>query len=200
MNRRPQTSCEAPTRARTVFVAAASTAQSVAARGRAIVRRVTPRRRAALVILMAAAALGRNGGPTSPVSAHNLQTRMVYAFLDPATQTLLDNRISGGWVPGTPILQVNDEVGLIVKVVPRDGTTTGVGGHIDVYVPNGVQVSDTAYLLPDGVGGYDRVPMKGQSPIAIGDGPIGAKVTSQLIGLPAVGPNVLGVTENPVVS
>jgi len=138
-------------------------------------------------------------GPQT-ASAHNLQTKFVYMFLDPATQTLLDNRISGGWVPGTPLLQVNDELGLIIKVVPRDGTTTGVGGHVDFYVPNGVTVVDVGYLLPNGSGGYVTVPMKGQSPIAIGDGPIGAKLTSQLIGLSAVGPNVLGVTENPVVS
>lgn len=200
MNRPLRPTRDLPNRARMLLGAAGSSLGGAAARGRALARRLTPRRRAGLAILLAAIALGRNGDPSAPVSAHNLQTRMVYAFLDPATQTLLDNRINGGWMPGTPILQVNDEVGLIVKVVPRDGTTTGVGGHIDVYVPNGVQVSDAAYLLPNGAGGYDRVPMKGQSPIAIGDGPIGAKATTQLIGLPAVGPNVLGVTDNPVVS
>ncbi len=41
--------------------------------------------------------------------------------------------------------------------------------------------------------------MKGQSPIAIGDGPIGAKITSQLIGMAPVGPNINGVTSDPVV-
>ena len=46
---------------------------------------------------------------------------------------------------------------------------------------------------------YDKVPMKGQSPIATGDGPVGAKSTSELIGLGAVGPNINAVTENPVV-
>ena len=138
--------------------------------------------------------------------AHNLQTKMVYMFFDPDTQAFLDARMEDpSWVPGTPLLQVDDELGLIIKVVPRDGTNTGVGGHIDFYVPNGVQVVDVAYLQPsdsdptDGITGYDKVPMKGQSPIAVGDGPVGAKATAELIGLPAVGPNVNGVTENPVV-
>ena len=40
-----------------------------------------------------------------------------------------------------------------------------------------------AYVVPDGAGGFTKVAMKGQSPIAIGAGPIGAKTTSQLIGL-----------------
>ena len=101
----------------------------------------------------------------------------------------------------TPLLEVNDKVGIIIKVVPRDGTTTGVGGHVDFYVPNGVTVEDVAYLMPgdanpaDGISGYDQVPMKGQSLIAVGAGPIGAKTTAQLIGLGSVGPNVLGSTD-----
>ena len=33
--------------------------------------------------------------PTA-VTAHNLQTKMVYMFVDPTTQTLLDNRINDG--------------------------------------------------------------------------------------------------------
>lgn len=134
--------------------------------------------------------------PTA-VTAHNLQTKMVYMFVDPTTQTLLDNRINGGWVPGTPLLQVNDEIGLIIKVVPRDGTTTGVGGHVDFYVPNGVTVTDAAYVLPNGSGGYTEVAMKGQSPIPMGAGPIGAKVKTEMIGL-TLGPNINGVTEKTV--
>ena len=76
---------------------------------------------------------------------------------------------------------------------------------MDFYIPSGVQVIDAAYLLPgdsaaDGITGYDKVPMKGQSLIAIGAGPVGAKTTAQLIGLGPVGPNVNGVTEDPVVT
>ncbi len=135
-------------------------------------------------------------GTSAPTaSAHNLQTRMVYMFFDPETQACLDARLGGtplppgcpplppGWQPGDPVLQAGDELGVIIKVVPRDGTTTGVGGHIDFYIPNGVQVVDVAYVVPNGAGGFDKVAMKGQSPIAIGAGPIGAKTTAQLVGL-----------------
>lgn len=132
-----------------------------------------------------------------PVSAHNLQTRMVYMFFDPATQACIDARMEGtdlpagcqplvDWEPGDPILQNGDELGVIIKVVPRDGTTTGVGGHIDFYVPNGVEVVDVAYVVPDGAGDYTKVAMKGQSPIAIGAGPIGAKTTTQLVDMSSI--------------
>lgn len=123
-------------------------------------------------------------GTLEPVAAHNLQTRMVSMFMDDATQAMLDDRMANpGWTPPDPLLQVGDELGLIIKVVPRDGTTTGVGGHVDFYVPNGVEVVDVGYLVPDGLGGFIKSAMKGQSPIAVGAGPIGAKTTAQLIGL-----------------
>ena len=131
---------------------------------------------AVIAALFLSLAQGLIPGTTVPIAyAHNLQTKMVYMFFDPDTQAVLDARMEDPlWVPGTPLLQVGDELGLIIKVVPRDGTTTGVGGHIDFYVPNGVQVVDVAYLQPtdndpsDGISGYDKVAMKGQSPIAIG--------------------------------
>ncbi|HSN73505.1 MAG TPA: SdrD B-like domain-containing protein, partial [Anaerolineae bacterium] len=151
------------------------------------------------------------GVETPTAEAHNLQTKMVYMFPDPDTQAFLDARIAGTLSevppyagPPNPLLRVGDELGIIIKVVPRDGTTTGVGGHVDFYVPNGVQVIDAAYLLPgdadplDGITGYDKVPMKGQSLIATGAGPIGAKATAQLAGLTGTYTNILGVTEDPV--
>ncbi len=142
--------------------------------------------------------------------AHNLQTKMVYMFFDPGTQQMLDERIAGNdpsypdYAPPEPLLKVGDELGMIIKVIPRDGTSTGVGGHVDFYVPNGVQVIDAAYILPgdsdtsDGLVGYDKVPMKGQSLIAIGDGPVGAKTTAELAGLSGTYTNVLGNTQDPV--
>ena len=153
---------------------------------------------------MALAGLVLAGG-AAQVAAHNLQTKMVYMFFDPNTQQDLDVRAADpGFTPGTDeLLQVGDELGLIIKVIPKDGTNTGVGGHVDFYVPNGVEVIDAAYLLPgdsnpgDGISGYDKVPMKGQSLIAIGDGPIGAKTTAQIAGIAPVGPNVNGVTQVP---
>lgn len=135
------------------------------------------------------------------VSAHNLQTRMVSMYLDAATQAFLDARMaSPTWNPPDPLLQAGDELGLVIKVIPRDGTTTGVGGHVDFYIPNGVQVIDVGYLAPDGSGGFVKTAMKGQSPIAIGAGPVGASTTTQLAGMPTTYTNVLNVTEAPVTS
>jgi hypothetical protein len=141
------------------------------------------------------------GLPVNTASAHNLQTRMVYMTMDPATEAMLDARMAApGWTPPDPLLQPGDELGLIIKVIPRDGTTTGVGGHVDFYVPNGVQVVDAAYLTPDGAGGFVRSAMKGQSPIAVGDGPIGAKATTQLMGWGVALNSPNGLTQQPVVT
>jgi len=108
-------------------------------------------------------------------------------FFDPETQAMLDARMAApGWSPPTPLLQASDEVGIIIKVIPRDGTTTGVGGHVDFYVPSGVTVVDVAYMVPDGLGGFVKADMKGQSPIAVGAGPVGAKTTTQLQGMTTV--------------
>ncbi len=123
-------------------------------------------------------------------SAHNLDSGYVYMFFDPATQAAFDTFINSN-PPGTPLLQNGQTVGLIMKVVPDNGTTTGVGGYVDFYVPNGVQITDAAYMMPNGSGGYDKVPMKGQSPIAIGDGPVGTHCTPALSGL-TLGPNIIG--------
>lgn len=136
-----------------------------------------------------------------PAWAHNLQTKYVYMFPDPNTQQMLDLRAQGS----NPLIQNGDEIALIAKLIPRDGTTTGVGGHVDFYIPNGVQVIDVAYLLPgdsvaDGITGYDRISMKGQSLIATGAGPIGARATIELATLPGTYTNINGVTEAPVVA
>ena len=140
-------------------------------------------------------------GELDTASGHNLQTRMVNMFLDPQTQAMLDSRMAApSWTPPDPLLQAGDELGLIIKVIPRDGTTTGVGGHVDFYIPNGVQVIDVGYVIPDGVGGFNKSAMKGQSPIAIGAGPIGAKTTAQLIGMNTTYTNVLGISQTAVVS
>ncbi|MFT5654505.1 MAG: putative repeat protein (TIGR01451 family), partial [Arenicella sp.] len=140
---------------------------------------------------------------STDVQAHSLTTRMVYMFFDANTQQFMDDRIDADHPSGTPLLKNGDELGVIIKVIPTDGTDVGVGGHVTFYVPDGVEVIDAAYLLPgdadpsDTITGYDKVPMKGQSLITMGDGN-GATITSELLGLPAVGPNILGVTELPV--
>ena len=70
------------------------------------------------------------GQPIPTALAHNLQTRFFYMYMDPATQAMLDARMAApGWLPPTALLQVNDELGIVIKVMPKDGTNTGVGGH-----------------------------------------------------------------------
>ena len=132
------------------------------------------------------------GLETPTASAHNLDATAVYVFLDPATQALIDARIaSGTWTPGTPVIQSSDEIGLIIKAVPDNGTTTGVGGYTTFYVPNGVQVVDAAFVAPDGSGGYTRVAAHGQAAMpSVG---AGGDSTVSLVG-ESRGPNILGTT------
>ncbi len=90
------------------------------------------------------------------VSAHSLDSRMVSMFWDQPTQTMLDARIDViPWTPPQASLTVSDELGIIIKVIPTDGTSTGVGGYVDFFIPPGTTVLDAAYLLPDfSLGGY----------------------------------------------
>ncbi|MBX2998998.1 MAG: carboxypeptidase regulatory-like domain-containing protein [Caldilineaceae bacterium] len=136
------------------------------------------------------------GGEIPTASAHNLDASAIYIFFDPETQAMLDARIAGGWTPGTPLLQSTDELGLIIKALPDNGTTTGVGGYTTFYIPNGIQVVDAAFVAPDGSGGYTRVAAQGQAPmpsVGAGGGP-----TVNLTGI-SRGPNILGVT-SPIVT
>ncbi len=147
------------------------------------------------------------GLPVPTAEAHNLNASVVYVFFDPDTQAMLDARIAGGWVPGTPLLQDAssplgpDELGIIIKIVPDEGTTTGVGGYTTFYVPDGLQVLDAAFLLPgsnpaDGITDWDKVPAKGQARMpAVG---AGGEPTVSLVGITR-GPNILGVT-SPIVT
>lgn len=135
-------------------------------------------------------------------SAHNLNASAVYVFFDPDTQAMLDARIeSPTWTPPTPLLLNGDELGLIIKIVPDAGTTTGVGGYTTFYIPDGLQVLDAAFLMPgnnpaDGITGYDRISTKGQAQMpAVG---AGGEPTVSLVGITR-GPNILGVT-SPIVT
>lgn len=119
------------------------------------------------------------GLSTKTASGHNLDASAVYAYLDPDTQAMLDARInSPGWTPPASLLLAGDELGLVIKAVPDNGTAIGVGGYTTFYVPNGLQVLGAAYLVPgndpsDGITGYDKAPMKGQALMpAIGAGAI----------------------------
>ncbi|MCW5849559.1 MAG: DNRLRE domain-containing protein, partial [Anaerolineae bacterium] len=164
-------------------------------------RPVIPRRvlvsllRAVAVLAILLPFLGRLSDDTTPVAlAHNLDQRMNWIQYDAATRAVFDARIAAN---DLPLVRVGDEVGMIIKVTPTDGTNTGAGGYVTFYVPNGAQVVDAAYLTSDGSGGFNRAPMKGQSIEPLGDGPIGAKVTTALIGL-NLGPNVNGQSSSAV--
>ncbi len=146
------------------------------------------------------------GLPVPTASAHNLDASAVYVYFDPNTQAYLDNLIATNQRPvGQPLLRPGDELGLIIKAIPLDGTTTGVGGYTTFYVPNGVQVVDAAYIMPgdlvaDGITGWDKVPMKGQAQMPIVGA--GGDSTVSLVGYgpPDIGygakTNILGQSSN----
>lgn len=96
------------------------------------------------------------------------------------------------------LIQLGDEFWALLKTTPGPGTKTGVGGYQTFYVPEGVVVLDAAYVLPDPSDprGFRNIPMKGQSPIAIGS--VGAASTPLLIGWELPGVNGLGFKSDPV--
>jgi len=133
---------------------------------------------------------------TSKVHAHNLDTRATsISFAKDFVQTM-SSRAAGNF----PLVQVGDEFWVVIKTTPGPGTNTGVGGYQTFYIPTGAQVVDAAYAQPSTSDprGFIAIPMKGQSPIAIGDGPIGAKVAVGLTGYSYPLANVLGVNSAPV--
>ncbi|MCH7229043.1 SdrD B-like domain-containing protein, partial [Haloferula sp. A504] len=128
--------------------------------------------------------------------AHNLDTRATgIAF----AQDYLEQMSARGSA-NEPLIQENDEFWMLLKTTPGPGTTTGVGGYQTFYVPDGMQVVDVAYVLPDPTDprGFRAIPMKGQSPIAIGTGSISPKTTPELTGWSLPGVNGLGVRHDPV--
>lgn len=128
--------------------------------------------------------------------AHNLDTRATgIQFAQDFVQTMSQRAASR-----VPLVQVGDEFWITIKTTPGPGTTTGVGGYQTFYVPEGFQVIDAAYAQTSNTDprGFIAVPMKGQSPIAIGAGPIGSNVGNGLTGFSYPAPNVLGINEAPV--
>ncbi|MCX6926675.1 MAG: SpaA isopeptide-forming pilin-related protein, partial [Verrucomicrobia bacterium] len=133
--------------------------------------------------------------------AHNLDTRATgISFAQDFIQTM-SQRAS----LSQPLVQVGDEFWVLLKTTPGPGTPTGVGGYQTFYIPSGVHVIDAAYVRPvtttTDARGFGPITMKGQSPIAIGAGPIGAKIETGLnpggSGI-TLGPNILGVSEKTV--
>ncbi len=141
--------------------------------------------------VVAAALLG-----LAPVvaDAHNLDQRFTYINLSAETLDMMRARAAAG----QPTVQIGDVIGVDLKSTPGPGTLTGVGGYLTFYPPTDgtFRVVGAAYLAPDPArpGYFMPVPMKGQSIIATGSGPIGAATTAGLAGL-TLGPNINGVTE-----
>lgn len=125
----------------------------------------------------------------SSALGHNLDQKANYLGFDQETLALFQSR-SG---TGQPLYQVGDTIGLVLKATPVDGTPTGAGGFSTFFVPIGTQVVNVEYGYLDVSKAFVPLPVKGQSPLAIGDGGRGSETTSELIGL-QLGPNVNGQT------
>ncbi len=124
-------------------------------------------------------------GPTA--QAHNLDQRDTQIAFDDAFVQVMSTRAS----LNQPLVQINDEFWVVLKSTPGPGTDTGVGGYLTFYVPDGVQVVGAVYMAPTpGTAGsasapanFTPIPIKGQSIIAIGSGPIAAASSPGLSGL-----------------
>ncbi len=155
------------------------------------------RRRLELLLrLVAFVVLGILGCGQTPIWGHNLDTRATGISFANDYLALMSQRAG----LGQPLVQAGDEFWVLLKTTPGPGTDTGVGGYQTFYVPPGVTVLDAAYVFPDASDprGFRNIPMKGQSPIAIGDGSVGAKTTVELIGYILPGANGLGTKSDPV--
>jgi uncharacterized repeat protein (TIGR01451 family) len=137
----------------------------------------------------------------SPVAAHNLdQIDTAISIDDAFVQVMLEREELE-----ENLIQDEDEFWLVFRSTPGPGTDTGVGGYLTFYIPtNYVEVLEVSYLTPSpGTVGdlnsptnFTRVPLKGQSIIAIGSGTIGPATTTNLIGLTLT--NAFGQAEDPV--
>jgi uncharacterized repeat protein (TIGR01451 family) len=124
------------------------------------------------------------------VRAHNLDTTATsISFAQDFVQKMAQRAAAE-----QPLIQRDDEFWVMLKTTPGPGTTTGVGGYQTFYVPDGVIVTDAAYVFPDSSDprGFRNIPMKGQSSIAIGNGSIGQSSSPEFIGWELPGLNGLG--------
>lgn len=132
----------------------------------------------------------------TPLGAHNVDQRMNWMAFDEATLDMISDRAD---LNDFPLIRQNDLLGIVIKASPEpSGATTGVGGYVTFYPPEGVQITGASYAMRDQLSGdYVDTPMKGQAIIAIGDGSVGGDETSDLVGL-TLGPNIVGQTESAV--
>ena len=137
-------------------------------------------------------------GFASNLFAHNLDTSPSSVQYANDFVEVMKTRAAAG----QPLIQAGDEFWVSMKTTPGPGTTTGVGGYMTFYLPSGYQVTDAAYVFPSTADprGFVDIPMEGQSLIAVGAGPVGAKVATGMTGYTYPAPNVLGVNEAPTTS
>lgn len=128
---------------------------------------------------------------TRSVDAHYLNMTQAWALMDQATLDMISDRAA---VNDQPLIRAGDEITLVMKAYPDDGTQFGAGGYMTFFIPEGTQVVDTAYVYPDGGGGYAEIPVKQPSPTDDDGGDRGADSIPELIGLVA-GPNAIGRSE-----
>lgn len=131
----------------------------------------------------------------SNLCAHNLDTTSTALQYSADFIETMKTRASNGQT----LIQPGDEFWVSMKTTPGPGTVTGVGGYMTFYVPGGFQVADAAYVTPSSSDprGFINAPIDGQSPIALGAGPIGAKVATGLTGYAYPSNNILGVNQAP---
>ncbi len=125
------------------------------------------------------------------VTAHYLNVTQAWALFD---QDTLDTIAARAAANDQPLVRAGDEITLIMKAFPDDGTNFGAGGYMTFFIPEGTQVLDTAYVWPDGTGGYTEIPVKQPSPTDDDAGDRGTDSIPELIGL-NFGPNAIGRTE-----
>jgi uncharacterized repeat protein (TIGR01451 family) len=143
-----------------------------------------------------ATAVTLSSGLVSNSFGHNLDTTATsISFADDFVAVMAQRAAAQ-----QPLIQQNDEFWVLLKTTPGPGTNTGVGGYQTFYVPNGVIVTDAAYVFPDGADprGFRNIPMKGQSPIAIGNGSISPATSAEFVGWQLPGENGLGLKHDPV--
>jgi uncharacterized repeat protein (TIGR01451 family) len=135
------------------------------------------------------------------VYAHNLDQIDTSINFDDDFIRLMEQRGEAEEV----LIQDGDEFWMVFRSTPGPGTQTGAGGYLTFYIPtNYVEVLDVSYLTPSpGTPGnveaptnFTRVPLKGASIIAVGNGTIAPATTTNLIGLTLT--NEFGQAENPV--
>ena len=123
---------------------------------------------------------------------HNLNTSMTYLAFDADTVQRMQQRAA----LGQTLIQAGDVLGIVLKVTPGPGTATGVGGYMTFYIPDGMTVTKAEYVRPDPANPdiLIPIPLKGQSIMPLGSGPVAVASSPALVGQ-SLGPNYLGVTE-----